>query len=377
MSRVYFPTSSQLKRINEHLKTIAGTMGAEVDVSTWEGVQKIVRMGLAPTVFPIGTQLSANRGTYGECVFEVVAHDYLKDPYNENAPTMTLMTRDVILAMQFDERETFYHADSELSAGTYCFTLPTAYSSWAAGTYSFTLSNALPKGGVLGINGNASTPLTSLSVTAYVDRTFDFSSELVSISSGGSGISLGTFGVELNHVSRVAYGSDNYKESALRQYLNSSKSTGNVWSPQTKYDRPPSWVKVHAGFLTDFDDDFISVIGTVAVPCSANNIFESQDSTVAKGEKYILHDKFYPASQQEVIESSTGIVGDDSRILPYYEGAINADRIKYRTNSPAAWRLRTPVDAIGNNVRLVHTDGRVLNDFANLAYGCAPMCTIV
>lgn len=376
-NRIYFPNSEQFKRINGHLKTIANTLGYETDVSTWEGIQKAVRSGVAREMFPVGSQFNIYHSVYEGQTYEVVAHDYFKSNHDENAHTMTLMCRDVYPAMQFDSREAFYYADSPLEPGTYHFSIPEIYGAWAKVSYQFTLTQRLPQGGQLCLQDNAESPMTSQFVTVFSSRTSTTPIETVRVSMGNAGTNLGTFGVELNHTHRIAYGSDNYKESAIRQFLNSSGNAGSVWNPQTKYDRPPSWVNSTEGFLKGLDPRFLSTIGSVIVPCSANNVFESPDSTVTKGEKYTVVDKFYLASQMEVYGTSVGSVVDGSTLLSYYKDATNVERIKCRDDVPAGCRLRTPVDAIGNNVRLIHTDGSLKNDFAYLNYGYAPMCTIV
>ena len=161
----------------------------------------------------------------------------------------------------------------------------------------------------------------------------------------------------------------------MRQFLNSSAAAGSVWTPQTKFDRPPSWQTSLAGYKAGLDQDFLAVVGNVVLPCSANNIYEAPDSTITKGEKYTLNDEFYLASRAEVFGSHD--VNDGSVLFPYYEGAGNADRIKYRDGSAAHWWLRTPYSGVAYGVRLVSSDGTVNVDGATIAYGLAPACTIV
>ena len=180
----------------------------------------------------------------------------------------------------------------------------------------------------------------------------------------------------MNHIQRVSYGSNNYKESAMRQFLNSSAAAGSVWTPQTKFDRPPSWLTSLAGYKNGLDQDFLAVVGKVVLPCSANNIYEAPDSSIAKGAKYTLNDEFYLASTREIFNTNSD-VADDSKVFQFYEGAGNADRIKYRDGSAATWRLRTPYSGLADSVRLVSSDGTVSGDVASPAYGLAPACTIV
>ena len=376
MSRLFLPTKEQMDVMNENLAKIAKAVGSQVDISTWEGIQKAVRSGIAKDILPVGSQLAVNHSVYGTRLFDVVAHDYLKSVHDENAHTMTIQQHDLLPSTQFDAPEAFYYAEAELPAGTYNFTLATAYSSWAEGTYQFTLTQAVPAGGQLAISGYADAAMTARQVRSYANRTTTTATESVAITAGSGGTNLGTFGEGLNHSHRVSYGSNNYKESAMRQFLNSSAAAGSVWTPQTKFDRPPSWLTSLAGYKNGLDQDFLAVVGKVVLPCSANNTYEAPDSSIAKGAKYTLNDEFYLASAREIFNTNWD-VADDSEVFPFYEGAGNADRIKYRDGSAAGWWLRTPYSGYANLVRLVDSDGTMGSSYVHVAYGLAPACTIV
>ena len=375
MSRIYLPTSEQMDTMNANLAKIAAAVGSQVDISTWAGIQKAVRSGIAKDILPVGTQLAVNHSVYGTRLFDVVAHDYLKSVHDENAHTMTIQQHDLLPSTQFDASEAFYYAEAELPAGTYNFTLATAYSSWAEGTYQFTLTKPVPKGGQLTISSYAEAAMTALQVRSYANQTTTTATESVAITSGSGGTNLGTFGEGLNHTHRVSYGSNNYKESAMRQFLNSSAAAGSVWTPQTKFDRPPSWLTSLAGYKNGLDLDFLAVVGKVVLPCSANNTYEAPDSSIAKGTKYTLNDEFYLASRAEIFGSHD--VNDGTVLFPFYEGAGNADRIKYRDGSAAYWWLRTPYSGNAYNVRLVLSDGTMGGTGAHYALCLAPACTIV
>ena len=376
MSRLYLPTKEQMDTMNENLAKIAKAVGSQVDISTWEGIQKAVRSGIAKDILPVGSQLAVNHSVYGTRLFDVVAHDYLKSVHDENAHTMTIQQHDLLPSTQFDAPEAFYYAEAELPAGTYNFTLATAYSSWAEGTYQFTLTMPVPKGGQLAISGYADAAMTARQVRSYANQTTTTATESVAITAGSGGTNLGTFGEGLNHSHRVSYGSNNYKESAMRQFLNSSAAAGSVWTPQTKFDRPPSWLTSLAGYKNGLDQDFLAVVGKVVLPCSANNTYEAPDSSIAKGAKYTLNDEFYLASAREIFNANWD-VADDSKVFPFYEGAGNADRIKYRDGSAVYWWLRTPNSGNASGVRRVGSDGTMDHNGASSAYGLAPACTIV
>lgn len=375
MSKLFLPTKEQMDTMNENLAKIAAAVGSQVDISTWAGIQKAVRSGIAKDILPVGTQLAVNHSVYGTHLFDVVAHDYLKSVYDENAHTMTIQQHDLLTSFQFDASEAFYYAEAELPAGTYNFTIATAYGSWVEGTYQFTLTKPVPKGGQLAVSGHADVAMTALQVLSYANQTTMTTTESVAITAGSGGTNLGTFGEGLNHPHRVSYGSNNYKESAIRQFLNSSAAAGSMWTPQTKFDRPQSWITSLAGYKNGLDQDFLAVVGKVVLPCSANNTYEAPDSSITKGTKYTLNDEFYLASRVEIFGSHD--VNDDSKIFPFYEGAGDADRIKYRDGSAAYWWLRTPYSADALYVFRIGFDGTSYIDIADGANGLAPACTIV
>ena len=373
---INIPNKDQWQKMNEHLSNIAGALGTQIDISTWEGVQKAVRAGVAPELFPIGTQLSVNHSVYGTHLYDVVAHDYFKSAHNPDAHTMTLLCHDVCIKGAFDTSEAFYYADTELPMGTYNFTLVSNSMKWAAGTYQFTLGFALPKGGQLCISSDNSKPLTTLKVQAFASQTTTVATGEYEITLGEGGTSLGTFGVELNNANRVSVGSSNYKESAIRQLLNSSADVGKVWTPQTKFDRPPAWVDSTSGFMKGLDEGLVNVVGEVIVPCVANDTYESPDSTTVKGEKYTVRDKFYLPSETEIFGTNHNATADGSVLFPYYEGATNTDRIKYHDGTTwhcylrSAYPLNSQIIAIGR-------DGSFTWYITAVAGYFAPACTIV
>lgn len=340
----------------------------------WKDIIADINNGLGAAKYPVGTKFVIPHSVYGERLFEVVAHDYLKAVGDDGKHTMTIQQHDLLPTTQFDASEAFYYAEAELPAGTYNFTLATAYNSWAEGTYQFTLTQAVPAGGQLAISGYADAAMTALQVHAYTNQTTTTATESVAITAGSGGTNLGTFGEGLNHSHRVSFGSNNYKESAIRQFLNSSDAAGSVWTPQTKFDRPPSWLTSLAGYKNGLGQDFLAVVGKVVLPCSANDTYEAPDSSIAKGTKYTLNDEFYLASRAEIFGSHD--VDDGTVLFPFYEGAGNADRIKYRDGSAAPWWLRTPYSGHAHNVRRVNSDGTVGNHNARHSIGLAPACTI-
>lgn len=380
MSRVYLPNQEQFERMNAQLANIATALGTRFDVSTWAGVQQAVRAGVAPQLLPVGTQLTMSHDDYGDLVFTVVAHDYLKSVHDANAHTMTLLSNKSVLSLPYDSREAFYYAESGLRAGTYSFTVPDGDPYVAPSTYYFTLPSDLPVGGQLhfGISsGYYSGDLTMNTVVSYDSYSDTTPSNSMYITRGTMGSSLGTFGVELNHIERCVGGSNNYQESVIRQYLNSSDDTLALVQ-QTKFDRHPAW-NIESGFMWGLDSDVLSVIGTVLVPCATNTAYSSPDSTVGVGGKYAVADKFYLASENEIFHSFGGSPVDDSKPLPFYTGATDTDYIKYSrtTNIATSWLLRSENKGNPRLVRNCDATGVAKQSDASSTYGVVPMCTIV
>ena len=377
MSKLYLPREEQFDLMNENLARIAGALGATIDTSNWAGIQRAVRSGVAPSLFPVGAQLVVNHGTYGDMVFDVVAHDYFKSTHDPNAHTMTIMSHVSIGKLQYDAPEAFYYAFDDLPAGTYNFTIKETYRLWEKGTYQFTLTQTLPCFGHLSISPNAETALTSCKVTSVVPASMGGVIETVSITEGNGGTNLGTFGEGLNHIKRVSEGSDNYAESAIRQFLNSSKPMNEAWAGYTKYDLAPSWWGTEDGFMLGLDEDFLSVVGEVIVPCATNSEYECPVSKYEKGTKYILKDKFYLASAREVMGDSSSYVDDGTSQFTYYVGSDSVDREKYQGGTPYAWWTRSPYKTLTANVQDVTAAGLLSAHYPRYNFGIAPVCTIV
>lgn len=382
MAENYFPRAEDFDEMGDHLEMIANALvnKVEVDMTDWASIQRMVRMGIAPDVIPVGTQLVVNHSGYGDIVVDVVAHDHYKASHNENAHTMTLMCHDVITSIRFDEPEAFYSAKEGLSAGTYNFTLSKSVGGLGTGTYQFTLSNPLSKGGLLVMipRNDYGSSIESKSVAVFNNPYQPEPTATCAITKGSGGTSLGKLGIsdELNHLSRVLLGSNNYKESAVRQFVNSTAEAGSVWKPQTKFDFRPEWYSALSGFAKGLDKELLSMIGEVKVPCVANTDYESPDSTVIKGEKYTLNDKFYIPSYNE-IEGGDSI--DGSTQLPYFKGSSSVDRIKKMgINSSNYWlRSCTNLSRDVDKTSCISSTGLLDKAYPSTSAGVVPMFNIV
>ena len=255
MAKVYFPNSEQFDLMNENLAKIAAAVGSQVDLSTWNGIRKAVLARIAPDVIPVGTLLTVTHSVYGDKPWVVLGHNVHKNAHNEDSPTMTIGSVPVLGTLQFDAPESICQVNSDLPAGTYHFTI-TAYDQWTAGTYQFITTKTVPSGGRICVSGQYPYQgnITAAKVSTYAQGSSTAIESGLAITAGSEGTNLGTAGEgTTNHTHRIAYGSNNYKESAMRQFLNSAAAAGNVWEPQTKFDQAPSWMTTTAGFLNGLD----------------------------------------------------------------------------------------------------------------------------
>lgn len=361
-------------------------------VETWEDIRNVVRMGLGATLFPVGYEFTTlDADTENNIVWVVRAHDHHTAENTRLMHTMTIEMKNVYSlasgtykSLQFDSPEALYYAEEELAAGTYNFSLLAGYDTTYGGgkTLSFTLANPVPAGGVIMFPWAYQKQSTDTKISTYASNTATAAIETVPVTEAADGAALGTAdgaGV-LNHAHRIRYGSNNYAQSAARQWLNSSAAAGSVWAPQTKFDRPPSWVTTYNGFMHGLPSDFLAVVQAASIPCRTNGIHEtnSLDGTAyTTNQVYTLSDKFFLLSRPEIWGTWDSTSYKDGELLDYYDGLTDTERKKYDENGSVrvVW-LRSPHPSTAGNVRIVRTDGSVHSDTANGSNGVAAACII-
>lgn len=376
------------KYMHDKLETEIAAVAGIAGVDSWQDVQTIVRQGLASKVFSIGDQFTCQRDGVN-LVWDVIGidHDSPADP--QYTRSMTLQLHDCFpTSMQFDAPEAFYYAEAGLAAGTYYFTIDssyeTTYNSFKDTGYQFTLTQTVPAKGQLTFPWGYQTQASGVNVSSYADNTSSTAIESVAVSSGTSGTFLGNLTRtgdfnNLNGVERIRYGSNNYKESAMRQWLNSDKTAGSVWTSQTKFDRPPSWASSTAGFINGLDEDFLAATGKTHLVVSRNIITDN-------GGKDELDDKFFLLSKREVYagnESSSVIEGEP---YPYFSDysdlstpgyGDDSNRIKKLNGNPVRWWLRSPYVGYSHNTRVVYGTGAVYDNGVASSFGVVVACNII
>ena len=370
--------------------------GTIIAVNTWEDIKNAIRLGLGEKLFPVGYEFTTlDADTTQNIIWVVRAHDHHTAANNKLTHSMTLEAKYVYsnsagtdLPLVFDAYEALYYAAEEIPAGTYNFTWNYATGSMVNGTYQFTLTKAVPAGGqiVLGTN-SSSTAITGCKIATYatVAATAAIESGIV-VTEGSEGTSLGTIAAtsatseNLNCAQRIMWGSNNYAQSAARQWLNSDAAAGSVWTPTNKFDRAPSWATSKVGFMKGLPADFLAAVQPAAIPCRTNSVFEvnSLDGTeYTVNTVYTLNDMFFMLSRPEIYGSWDNSSIKDGELLEYYEGLTDIERIKYDAAGSAryCW-LRSPNPGGANSERLVYTSGALGSNFAIYDYGVAPACII-
>ena len=362
-------------------------------IKTWEDVKNAVRLGLGATLFPVGYEFTTEDSVTGAVITWVVrGHDNHIAANKKLAHTMTLETKYVYgtangtyRSFVFDATEALYYAAEELPAGTYNFTLLAGYDTTYGGgkTLSFTLTKPVPAGGVIMFPWAYQKQSTDTKISTYASNAATAAIESVAVTESADGTSLGVAdgtAENLNHTHRIRYGSNNYAQSAARQWLNSDAAAGGVWAPTTVFDRPPSWNTSYSGFMLGLPADFLAVVQPAAIPCRTNSIFEvnSLDGTeFATNQVYTLKDKFFLLSRPEIYGTWDSATYKDGTLLEFYEGLTDTERIKYDAAGSAryCW-LRSPIPGYASIERAVNTSGALSNSNASHAYGVAPACII-
>ena len=329
--------------------------------------------------------------------FVVRGHDHHTAADSRLTHTMTLETKFVYgtaaayKSLIFDATEALYYAENGLEAGSYYFTVKNQ--AWYADDndvpYYFTLANDVPAGGQLVLNMTYNQSLQNKTISVFASKAATSASETVSLSSTAiaGAVNLGEpdgLTPNMNFMHRAIFGSNNYAQSNVRQWLNSEGKVNTYYTAQTKFDRPNGNLigsdTAYAGFAHGFGDDFLNAVKPAVVPYRTNDVYEvdSLDGTVqAKSTVYNVRDKFFLLSRPEIYGSWDSTSLKDGEQLDYYVGLTNAERIKYDSFGSArnAW-LRSPIQSYGSRVRLVYTDGSLDGNGACYGLGAAVACII-
>lgn len=305
----------------------------------------------------VGQQITCQRGN------DTLSWDVVD--YDSTAKVVTLCMHDVLPDdMQFEPSQALMYCEDGLVAGSYTF-------KWNNTQCYFTLTQAIPAGGQLMATNSAFQTYESVTATAQIE------SGTVSTEAIDGATNLGQTGTgDLNHHDRVSYGSNNFGESGILQWLNSDSPANTPMPRLTKFSRP--YVPTKAGFKADLDAEFLACIQDTTWECSANNVYECPVSLGGIAQKdipYTVTAKFALASEIEVFGEYAG-TQDGGTVWDLYVGAEATDRIKYYNNTARSWWLRSPYWYGTHNERHVNPSGAGSRYTAIISIGVAVACKI-
>lgn len=364
---------------------------------TMTEIRKIVQNGHAQDVFNIGDQIvvpwtDKATGQVYNAVLNVVHFGNVTLKDGSEVPGMYVQWHYATpFGVSFDNYEAFYYAERELPAGTYYITVGETWGNNCVkdATYHFTLTKPVPVGGQLsGFRGMPDQAAANWKVYSYESPAAKDPIETVSVTAGAQGTSLGTLlhagDGTLNSIQRTAYGSNRWSQSAIRQWLNSEAGIGEWWTPQNNFDRQPDQLATKAGFLSGFDEEFLSCIQPVKVTTALNTVTDSAD-----GEKEDTYDKiFLPSIEQMYIKPQ--LSGAEGEYFEYWKHASELTAaMEYYQTYPQVRTYAIENHASAQNVRLrsasrgyahsawcIGSCGHVGSIGAVTAHRCAPACVI-
>ena len=285
--------------------------------------------------------------------------------YDATNRTCTLLLHDALPDnMQFEPPQALMWCENGLAAGDYKFKNGNTY-------YYFTLTSAIPSGGQLRATESAFTTFESTSATMSLETGTVSTTEL----SGATDLGTCGSGV-LNHMTRVNYGSNNFAECALLQWLNSDAASGTPVTRITKLSRPASYSV--AGFLAGWSSSDLACLDDAVWLCSANTVYEcpaALGGVTTVNTPYTVTKKIGLVSEKEIFGTYQWVDAGDTQ-FDLYVGSENADRIKYYNNSARDWWLRSPYGGYAYFEHYVRASGDAYSSYAYYTNGVVPACKI-
>lgn len=359
-----------------------------------EEIANIVRSGDGNKVFNIGDQViipwnDPVADKTWSMPFDVVHFGNVTLEDQESVPGMFLQAHYAHpFGVQFSHPRAFYKCPSGLAAGTYYITITAASGDnvGAGDVVCFTTTVAIPENGRIGGLDNA--PGTAKS--NWKIKTYDADGktvlETITPTFSANGTSLGSLGAtrdtNMNCASEAYYGCNNYKNSALRQYLNSGAAAEAWWTPADGWDIAPDQI-IKAGFLAGFQNDFLSVIKPVKVSQATNTVIDD-------GSTESVYDRFFLPSLKEMHIEPQDNDGAEGEIWEYWKRASGSSTPLARSatypqmrtfgldnkNSAQTVRLRSAYRSSASHVWYVYAPGYVSYSTAYTASRFAPACVI-
>lgn len=363
MDILNLPRADQLDTMNSFLASIASHQDGGIGIKSFADLQRINRMGLGKKLLTVGDSFIANyKGN--PIVWDIIGIDHDVPTDKNFTHSITILPRIVLRNAEFSSAQAFYNVGDGLDAGTHIFTFAQGNATWER-QYEFETSEPIPEGGVIRATSWSDDYEISAVTTYEADRKTAIESGIsVTIVTGQAD----TLTQPINERVRCRYGSNNYLESAIRQWANSDAKTF-AWQPQTDFDMPSTYET--EGFLDLLDPELVAVMGAVDKQVSKNYHADTDGNG-----QFTFSDKVFLLSRVEVGLGAEGTTTGE-KVYEFYDGATNADRIKLLTGDPRTWWLRSPSTSYSYYVRLVSTSGVLTSNRAYYSNGFVPACVII
>lgn len=371
--------------------------GLTRDTETWTNLANLADTGAFSDIYNIGDQFVE---TWTDTA-TTTAYTY---PFRVNhisdvelADGTTLQNRPFLQAhyahpfgVQFSHQRAFLACPDGLAAGTYYFTIESAWGSsgivLAGDIVCFTLTTDVPAGGrIAGCYGAPDQSKTNWRIYTYSadGKTI---LETVTPTFEAAGTNLGTQKLasrsgNLNSTQEMAYGWNRWSKSALRQYLNSSAAAGEWWTAQDEWDIKPDQLATKPGFLSGLPEDFVNALKEVKVTTYTNTVNDG-------GEADITYDKvFLPSLEQIYVKPQISGEGEyheywkqrSGSETPLAQYGTYTNMITYAVenhSSPQNVRLRSAYRGYANNTWYVYSSGSVSSSHASNAIRFSPLVVI-
>ena len=293
-------------------------------------------------------------------------------------------------SMPFDASEAIYAFDGTEGTGAKYIEIAKSYGTgWVAGDgIQITLETAPDAGDQLVISGlvgsSDANPTAGKTWNVYAkgDTTVKQTGTTASGKSGDkigetSSEDVGKTNGKVCAPQRVCYGYGRWKESAMRQFLNSDAAAGSWWKAQNPFDRPPAEAATKNGLLYGYAEDvkrFFKPVKVVTVTCNADGNTDD-----------ITYDRVFLSSLEQMY-CVPQFAGKEGEYWEYYKRLLGRPTpaptsatyprlIKYALNSPTSAQYCFRRSAHRFNayyVWYVNSSGYVTANNARNAYRCAP-----
>lgn len=343
------------KEIVAHMRTQNALLSAIARESinaltSWKDIQAIVRQGLAPEIFHIGDQfivpwkdVEADK-TY-DVPLDIVHFGNVELKDGEVVPAMFLQWHYATpFGVQFDAPE------KEVAEGVF------------SADYSYYVAD--------GEGYKLLTPGTDYGIGNAIPTTTTYYRSAIRDTSGNI----------------CRYGYNRWSHSAIRQFLNSKAGKDAWWVAQHLGDVKPEQLATKAGFMTGFEEDFLSCLSPIKVTTALNTVTDSDIGTTED-----TYDTFFLPSLEQMY-AKPQLAGVEGNYFEYwkratgatkpnewYEAGKNPGYITYGIDaktSPQGVRLRSAFRDYSYSTWFVYASGGVDGSGANNASRCAPVCAV-